>query len=53
MLTFFALWIVFGLFFQIITLPFAAVLGLRRQLHIASVGGALFSAGILLYESMS
>lgn len=42
--TFLVSWIIFGLLFQVLSLPLAAVIGLHRQWPLAGACGAAFAA---------
>ena len=47
MSTFFICWILFGVIFQVLSLPLAAILGLGRQMSLAGTAGAAFAAYIV------
>lgn len=41
-------WVVFGLLFQVVSLPLAPFIGFHRQMSLAGGAGALF-AGYIVY----
>lgn len=46
-MTFFILWCLSGVLFQVLSLPLAPVLGLQRQMALAGACGAAFAAYIV------
>jgi hypothetical protein len=47
--TFFVIWCVAGVLFQVLSLPLAAAIGLHRQMSLAGACGAAFAAYIVYW----
>ena len=48
--TFLICWVLFGLLFQVLSLPLAPFLGLYRQMSLAGGAGAVFAAYIIYFH---